>query len=101
MALPCDSFADQTVATTSQEACCIPECFDQTRLLPDEFYFLVIDGLSRLAGVNVEDLSQDDLKTVVANAQCSLEGRVGFCTITPQKAEAIILLLLNNLLCEA
>lgn len=100
MALTCNGFTAQTVSETSQDACCVAECLGQERLLPNEFLFLLIDGLSRKAGIDISTIDRDDLVTVVNNAKCSLEGRTEWCTATEQKLEAIALYLLNELLCE-
>lgn len=100
MALTEDSFADQTVPETSQQACCLEECDQQAILLPDEFTFLVIDALQRATDIDLAAIEVEDLKTVVENARCSLGDRTGFCTITDTKAQAIILYLLNELLAD-
>lgn len=101
MALPCTTaWSGQTVAATSQQACCLFTCDESIEIDPQSFQFLVVDALQRETGVDIAAIDSDDLKAAQDAARCSLGDRQNWCEMSPMKMQQVILYLLTKLLCS-
>jgi hypothetical protein len=107
MAITCNGFTENTVGATQQLVSCMgPKTANlaNDEMQPEQFLFLVIDSLNRLAEgdgipVPLDGLTQCDISETLRLANCATHQTLPPYNVTNAQLQAIILTMLNEGLC--
>lgn len=102
MALSCNSFTSNTLATTECQVANMvpcPELYTGQFIDPPQFYYMALDALVRKLGKAPTAIAAGDLYAVVQNARCAENDNKAFPDWNEQKMQALILYYLNEILC--
>lgn len=75
---------------------CIPVCPEARSLSEAQLLLLAIDKLATEAGIDIADITADDLKTAVDEGYCDLLDRAYLYSASPETLRATLLYLVNQ-----
>ena len=107
--LTCNTFADNTVGSTQQIAACVgPKVANLTdhELLPEQFLLLVLDTIERIRmlyspAAPLAEVLPCDAADALRNASCVMLINTPAFGSTPAQLQSLILLQLNEIICQA